>query len=110
MPTTSQPSTMTMVLIRVFWMALGPLILGLLLMAIARTDQGWFTPADLWFLAILTALIFARWAEIRTGNALNTMGEPAKPDDFRKYVAGVTTLGLVGWVIANVIGNYLSPH
>ncbi len=35
------------------------------------------------------------------------MGNNQLVYDFRKYVLVATTLGLGGWVIANVIGNYL---
>ncbi len=110
MPTAQPPSSLLIVFVRVFWMALGPLMLGLLVLAIIRNGKGWFTPADLWFLVILNALILARWAEFRTGHALNSMGQPAKPDDFRRYITGAAAIGLGGWVIANVIGNYVMPR
>lgn len=91
---------------RVFWMMLGPMMLGLLTLTIISIGTSWFTPADFGFLALLGGLLLARWIEFLGGDPRNAMGEPASPGDFRQYVLGTIVLGLVVWVFANLLGNH----
>jgi hypothetical protein len=51
-----------------FWMMIGPAILFLLSLGIARDGGGWFTPKDIAFLVILGGLILGRLAEFRGGD------------------------------------------
>ena len=75
-----QPTTSLLVLVcRIFWMMLGPLLLALLAFTIIMKGNGWFTPADFAFLAVLGVLFLARWLEFREGNPLTSSGEPATP-------------------------------
>jgi hypothetical protein len=110
MPVTHPLSSMLMVFVRIFWMMLGPIILGLLFFLIVRDGNGWFTAADFWLFAVLNALLLARWAEFKTGNALIATGDPAAPVDLHKYHLRVITLGLGAWVLANVVGNCVLPR
>ena len=106
--TPPQPTGSMFVLFsRVFWMMLGPMTLGLLTLTIISIGTSWFTPADFAFLAVLGALLLARCIEFSSGDPRNAMGEPASPGDLRQYILGTIVLGLVLWVVANLIGNYL---
>lgn len=110
MPATQPPSSMWVLFARIFWMALGPLILSLLALDIMRSGKSWFTTTDLGFFVVLAAMLVARWAEFSNGQALTAMAEPATPAHLRRYVWGTVLLGLGVWVLANVVGNYLLPR
>ena len=101
-PTTSP----LVILARVYWMMLGPLLLALLAFTIIDRGNGWFTPADLAFLVVLGGLLLARWLEFRGGNPQTSTGEPATPAHLRRYVCGAVLLGFAAWGVANLLGNH----
>jgi hypothetical protein len=100
-------ATLREVLIRLYWMMLGPLLLALLAYVVIKTGNGWVTGADIGFLAVLAGLLLARWLEFRGGNPRTAEGEPATPAHLRRYVIGAATVGLAVWVGANILGNYV---
>ena len=106
--TTEQPPTKSfaLVLARMFWIQLGPMILIILALNIIMYGRGWFTALDLIFLALLGGLVLARWFEFRGGNPLTSTGEPATKSHLRRYAIGSTIAGLGTWVFANLLGNY----
>ena len=101
----SSPS-LTALLARVFWMLIGPLLLFVLAFNIGDKGTGWFTPSDIAFFMVLGGMLLARWWEYRGGTANTTMGEPATPQDLRRYVVMTLVIGTAVWVVANLIGNY----
>jgi hypothetical protein len=58
-------------------------------------------------LAALCGLIVVRWLDFRCGSAQTAEGEPATPAHLRRYIIGALAIGLVVWVTANVLGNYV---
>ncbi len=106
--TPTQPTGSLFVLFsRIFWMMLGPMALGLLMLTIINIGTGWFTPADFGFLAVLGALLLARWIEFQGGDPRTAMGEPASQRRYLyKYVLGTGAFGLGIWVFANLLGNH----
>lgn len=91
---------------RVFWMLIGPVSLLLLAFAIIQSGAGWFTVPDLMFFIVLVGIIGARLFEFHSGSPLTTTGEPANLTDIQIYLIGVGTIGVFGWIIANLIGNH----
>jgi hypothetical protein len=102
-PTTS----MAVVLGRMFWMAMGPILAAISLYYIGTAGTGWLTFADLLYFLIVGGMLLGRWVEFRGGNPQTSTGEPATPADLRRYVVTLTVLGPVLWVLANLIGNHL---
>lgn len=99
-----------LVLSRIFWMMVGPILLAALAYNVIKTGNGWATSADVWYLAILCLLMAVRAFEFRYPNPQRATGEPATPRDLRIYLIGALTIGLILWAGANVIGNgYLAP-
>jgi len=86
-------------------MMLGPAVLFLLALSIARDGGGWFTSKDIAFLLVLGGLILARFLELQGGNARTADGEPASMFHLRRYVVMAIPLGLTVWLVANLIGN-----
>jgi hypothetical protein len=90
---------------RIFWIFGGPMLLAMIAFQIASNGGGWFTATDAVFFALLGALVLARWAEFHGGSPQTADGEPATSAHLRRYVVVAGGLGLVVWVIANVIGS-----
>lgn len=90
---------------RVFWMMIGPAILFLLALTIARQGGGWFTPKDIGFLLVLAGMVVGRFVEFRGGDPRTADGEPATPGHLRRYIATIIPIGLGIWAVANLIGN-----
>ena len=99
-------SSFGVLLARLGWMLFGPLALLLLTITIVSRGSGWLTAADVAFLAVLAAMLAARWLQLRSGQAQTTAGEPATRADLRRYLALATALGLAAWAGANVLGNH----
>jgi hypothetical protein len=90
---------------RVFWMMVGPFALATLALSIAGQADGWFSPTDLLYFVVLAGMLIGRWTEFRFSLPMTASGEPATADHLRRYVLGLGLLGLVAWVVANLIGN-----
>ena len=96
------------VLGRAFWVMFGPLLLTASgLMILFRTGTGWRTGADITFLATLLLMVLARWAEFSGGEPLKSTGEPATPQDLRRFTGAVMIGGLGFYVLANLLSNYV---
>jgi hypothetical protein len=92
---------------RIFWMMVGPLLLVLLFFMIVRIGISWWTMADLAFFGVLVGVIVTRWLEFLAGNPQTAAGEPATPAHLQRFVIVTLSLGIGGWVIANILGNHL---
>lgn len=92
---------------RIFWMVGGPMLLAMITFKIASQGGGWFTSANLVFFLILGALPLSRWAEFRGGSPQTSEGDPATPAHLRRYVIVILLVGVVIWIAANAMGNYL---
>ncbi len=86
---------------RVFWIMVGPGILSILAIRIAESHTGWFSPLSIAFLVVLIGVTTARWLD-----PLNSYGEPATPGQRRRYLLFAGGIGLVGWVLTNLLGIY----
>lgn len=90
---------------RITWMMIGPMALAVAAFLVVSKGGGWLTSADLSYLAVLVVMLFGRWLEFQGANPQKATGEPATANDLRNYVLGATIVGLVVWVIANLLGN-----
>jgi predicted cobalt transporter CbtA len=88
-------------------MMFGPPLLAVFDFLVVKTGNGWLTVMDAGFLAVLFGLILARWLEFRSGSPQPAEGQPATPEHLRRYIIGVIVIGLVVWVVANILGNYV---
>ena len=108
---TTRPMTSSAALFgRVFWMMAGPVFLAVLALSIVQRGGGWLTAVDGAFFLVLAGMLLGRWLEFRSGAAMTGMGEPATPDDLRRYVALTSLAGLGLWVLANLAGNHWLPR
>jgi hypothetical protein len=96
------PSSILSVFARIFWMALGPLILVLLGLSMLLAANSRVGARDFVFLAVLAAMIAARWLEFRLGNPQTAMGTPATGKDLRRYAIFVAVAGMAAWGLLNL--------
>jgi hypothetical protein len=86
---------------RLFWMLIGPGILSILGIFIAETHNGWFEPRSVIFLGLLFGVVLARWFD-----PMDSRGQPTTPRQRQSELAFLITLGLGGWLVANMLGVY----
>jgi hypothetical protein len=103
-----QPVTSIFVLLaRLTWCVLGPLVLGLTTITIVTRGSGWATSWNLLFALIVAAMIGGRWVEQRSGSATTLTGEPATPQDWRRYWHLLIPTAAGIWIAANALGNHI---
>lgn len=107
-PASPPPVTrFTPLVARMLWFFFGPMVLVLTLWGILSAGSGWITALDALYLAVVLAMIGARWVEQQSGQATTGMGNPSTWRDFRRYAFGLLPLAAGAWVAANLVGNHL---
>lgn len=101
----SQTASLMAMLGRIIWMMVGPMAVAVSAFLVASKGGGWFTAADLTYLVALAVTMSGRSLEMLGGHPLKATGEPATAADLRNYFIATTVIGLVVWVIANLLGN-----
>jgi len=96
----------SVLLARVMWMALGPMLLMVTAVGIVLRG-GWLAPWDAAFGIVLFLTIGGRWLEHRSGSAKTMDGEPATDANLHQYIRVMLPLAVGIWVTANVLGNYV---
>lgn len=98
-------SSFRVLLARVLWTMVLPVVLFLAAYRIVDRGNGWFTAWDLAFWVVVALMLGCRGVEQRSGEATTLTGKASTPQHFLRYaVALFVATGLV-WIIANVIGN-----
>ena len=89
-------------IVRVFWMLFGNVILLVSAALIFQRKDWKFHTADMIFWVTATALVLARYLDIKLYNGL-TAGEPASMSHWRKYAAVLLICSAVVWVLLHAI-------
>jgi hypothetical protein len=97
----NQSTSLIELFARLFWLMIGPAILLLLAYAIAANQKGWFAPMSIGFLVVLAGMIMARRSDPHDG-----AGDPTTLSQLRRYTVCTIGLGIVAWVVVNLLGNY----
>lgn len=92
--------------VHLLWLFIGPFALGVLLLGIVRSGNGWLTGLDLGLPIVVVLMLCARWIDQRSGQAATVYGEPSTWADFRRYALSLPALVGAAWIVANVIGNH----
>lgn len=101
MESSNETTSLRQVIVRMFWMMLGPGVLALLLFDVAGQGKGWGATSSIAFLVVLVGVILARSLDPR-----NSFGEPSTRTQFRRYALGALSLGVAAWALANLLGIY----
>ena len=87
-------------LVRLLWIALGPILLLFLATRIYTSRS--FSLLDLAYWATVAAILGARHLDIHRFHGATTSGEPATPEHLRRYTYGVAGVALVIWMLVNM--------
>jgi divalent metal cation (Fe/Co/Zn/Cd) transporter len=105
---TSKPiSSLGVLGARLTWVLFGPLALLGITWGIVSQGTGWFTGLDVAFGVVVGLMLLGRWVEHRSGTATTLTGEPATPEQFKRYLTLLPPLGAAVWIVASVVGNYV---
>jgi len=104
---TSGPGSLTVVIGRLVWMLVGPMVLAAITYNIVTRGVGWLTVWDATYGIVVLLTIAGRWVEMRSGSALTATGEPATIEHFKRYLVILLVVAAVVWVVANALGNHL---
>lgn len=102
-----QISSLRVLFARVTWTILGPFALLLLSVGIVSQGNGWATALDVCFGVVVGVMLLARWVEQRSGSATTLHGEPATPEQSKRYMIGLPCVAVALWGGANFLGNHI---
>jgi hypothetical protein len=86
---------------RLYWMAIGPMILVLTLLGVLNGEKEEQIGFSIAFLVALAGIPLSRWLDMRSGQAMTADGKPATWSHFRTYVLLVVAVSLVALIAAN---------
>jgi divalent metal cation (Fe/Co/Zn/Cd) transporter len=92
---------------RLTWVIAGPLAALAIALGIVTSGGGWLTGLDAAFGVVVGLMLLGRWVEHRSGAATAVTGEPATPEQFKRYMTLMPLLAAAVWIVANVVGNYV---
>jgi hypothetical protein len=79
---------------RLYWFAIGPMLLILLLLGVINDEPHRRIYYSLAYLIVLAGLPLSRWLDLRGGQAQTADGHPATWTHFRKYAILAVTIGV----------------
>jgi hypothetical protein len=85
----------------------GPLVLILIIWALASKARGWLSGLSAAFFVVLGVTILARWVEQRSGAATTMTGHPATTEQCKRYTLVLLVAAVIAWLAANLVGTYL---
>ncbi|GEM_PF-347988 len=100
----SQETGCLSVLIRIFWMMIGPMALGLCAVFIAINSIPYFSIHDFTYWMIVVMLITARYIDVKKLNGLTADGDPATPAHWRRHTFLLIVVSLPLWIISHSLG------
>ncbi|MBM4037959.1 MAG: hypothetical protein FJ290_05545 [Planctomycetes bacterium] len=92
-------------LVRLAWMLFGNVALFVAGTFIARHTTGFLSLADAGFWAVVALMIGVRRVDIARFKGQTVMGEAATMSHWRRYVAVLLLVALVGWGLAHGIAR-----
>jgi len=109
-PTPAKPreiSSLGVLGARLTWVLAGPLALIGITYGIVSSGTGWLTGLDAAFGIVVVLMLLGRWVEQRAGTTTTLTGEPATPEQFKRYMTLLPPLAAAVWIVANVLGNHV---
>jgi hypothetical protein len=86
---------------RLYWFAIGPVLLVMTLLGILNGDRGQQLGFNAAYLLVLAGMPLSRWLDMRSGQAQTADGQPATWDHFRKYSIVAVIVGLSALAATN---------
>jgi len=98
-------SSLVALVVRIFWMILGPALLLALAALIAQ--RGGYSIIDIWFAAVVAIVVFARLLDVRTFDGATSWGERATMSHFWGYSLKLLMAATGAWLIAHLLPRLL---
>jgi hypothetical protein len=102
--TVDRQSTALGVLARLWWMAVGNLLLVFSVLFIVRNGGGFLQTADWVFWIAVASLLLVRYVDLRFLDGCTATGEPTSLAHWVKYAVLLTACSVALWVVAHVAG------
>ena len=97
------------IIARLFWMAIGNVVLVMACVSILHRSGPMFRTADLVFWVTVLALILVRYLDIRLCDGQTAMGTPASIAHWKKYSVLLLAGSTAAWAICHAV-TYLSAN
>ena len=97
------------IIARLFWMAIGNVVLVMACVSILHRSGPLFHTADVVFWVTVLALILVRYLDIRLWDGQTAMGTPASMAHWKKYSVLLLAGSTVAWAICHAV-TYLSAN
>lgn len=100
-------TSLGLLLARLCWAIVGPMVLFVVLVNGLIRGGGWFTGQDAAYGIIVVLMLVCRWLEQVSGRAKTAFGEPSSTQDFRSYCIALFLGSTAAWVMVKLIANYV---
>jgi hypothetical protein len=92
--------------VHLIWFLLGPIALFISILSIVSAGIDWLSGRDIVFCGIVALMIFARWADQKSGQGATSEGKPSTWQDFQQYVVMLSALATGAWLMAKAFGYW----
>jgi hypothetical protein len=103
----SQETGFLAILIRIFWMMMGNMALGLCAVFITINSIPYFSVYDFIYWMIVVMLIIARYIDVKKLNGLTADGDPATPAHWRRHTFLLILVSVPLWIISHSLGYFM---
>jgi hypothetical protein len=101
-------SSLRILAVHLTWLILGPVALLVSLLSIVDAGGDWISALDIVFWVIVALMIFARWADQKSGQGTTSEGEPSTWKDFQKYIIILPIFAVGAWLMAKAFGYWFA--
>lgn len=92
--------------VHLIWFLLGPISLFISILGIVSAGANWLSVRDIVFCGIVALMIFARWADQKSGQGTTSEGKPSTWEDFQRYVVILSVFAVGAWLMAKAFGYW----
>ncbi|OQX26156.1 MAG: hypothetical protein BWK80_11905 [Desulfobacteraceae bacterium IS3] len=104
----SQETGFLAILIRVFWMMIGNMALGLCAVFITINSIPYFSVYDFIYWIIVVMLITARYIDVKKLKGLTADGDPATIAHWRRHTVRLILVSLPLWIVSHSLGSLMN--
>lgn len=94
--------------LRLFWMFLGNMALGMSAIKIIGNHVTWFSLADVVYGTTIPLLIGARYVDIARYQGATATGEPATIKHWIRYTVSLTLISATVWVASHAVAYFFA--
>jgi hypothetical protein len=104
-----EPTSVIGLLLRLFWMFLGNIALGVSILMVLAERETVFSVADIIYGISLPLLVAARYLEITRYKGTTAEGEPATISHWKRYTVALLVFSIGAWSLCHGISFWVGP-